>query len=154
MSDWIDDLGKKDDDESNEERLRIRDRIIHAKAPEFWGTLVECVTADCEKLKARHPGRAGLQAHIAKQRGEYFLLEGKELPLRAVAVDLNVDGHFIKLVKSVRDELGTVSSATTERIRILVDSSGCLVFQAGDVEFRTPQDLAKRLFGFVLDLPD
>jgi hypothetical protein len=159
MGDWIDDLDEQESGKSADERrrqdIRLHDeRIVCAKAPEFWKALLESVRADCLKLQSRYPDRLNRQAQVVQERDNHFVLEGKLLPIRSVALDLNVGGHFIRSVKNVKDEFNQGPQPTTEQINIRVEPPTSLVLESQDGEFRTIQDFARHLFGFVLDLPD
>jgi hypothetical protein len=60
MSDWIDQLKKKDEESASakalaeQARLRKED-LIKAKAPAFWSTIMDQVQADSEKMNATFP---------------------------------------------------------------------------------------------------
>jgi len=157
--DWIDDLKSKDagegDDVRRHEEIQLHnDRTIRAKAPEFWKALAQAVHADCAKLQHSYPGRPNRQAKVTQERPDHFVLEGDDVPIRAISPDLNLDGRFIRTVKSSRDEIGQGPKAITEQIKIRVQSGDSLVFKTEEAEFLTVQDFTRYLFGFVLDLSE
>jgi hypothetical protein len=127
MPDWIDKL--KSDDETKtkasqqQSELRLRnDRVIAAKAPEFWDSLIKRIKADAAKLNDTFPADASKQCDVI-ERGHAYILQNRTLPFSILVLSVNFPASQIDVrtgTKSSSEQPANMQSDAP--IRFTLDS--------------------------------
>jgi hypothetical protein len=157
MSDWIDDLKKRDesatDDIRKQNEIRLLNaEIVRARAPAFWSLAMDCGGAYVTKLAAAFPNDRNRQCDLA-QRDATYILQGRKVPITILDMTLNAGAACVAMHRSYRRE------RTDQPIRTPIDGMRIIVGVDDEVEFvwqgthfREPSALAEALIRYVCGL--
>ncbi len=156
MTDWIDRLAESAQKQAagrrTQEELRLHKiKIINAKAPEFWDTVLEKLRTDSAKLRDSFPNDRSRQCDLIKA-GIDWQIQGCKLPFHILNMHLNVDGHCIDIDESVRESRDRVVKSAHDQISIAVNSDEELEFRYRGRVHTTPDSLAQHLISYVCDI--
>lgn len=161
MSDWIDDLTKKEAARKQSEQLsnesRLHDaQILSAKLPLFWQQLVEQVEADCVRLKSRSPDNRAWHCKVTKRGPLGFRIENEKptLPRYAFLYVCNTDGKTIDITELETHDVYQRQEETLRReqihLQIDVASNFLVLFWRGqkyDMPAQLGEAIIKRAIG-------
>jgi hypothetical protein len=104
MPDWIDDVKRKKDAESNERveeqaACQHASQIIESKVPMFWKTVTERVQADCQVLREKLPQYRPWTTTLP--RG-FTLHGGGHLPWKVLNLELNSSTQQIEVSEGIK----------------------------------------------------
>jgi len=142
MANWIDDLAakakEKNADELTKSEIRLQNaKIIKARLPAFWDSLLEQVDNDCLELKKKLPDNNDY--HFRKESAPYgFTLTCEAAPpIRQLSIQLNVDGQCIDIRGNTRTS-----------ICVTVVGDNLLSFTWKGNTYATERDLSKALIEY------
>ncbi len=158
MSDWIDDLQKKERSiqEQGEKQREIRlhnAKIIAAKAPTLWEAVINFIRRDCEKLRERFPETKRRHCHLDSRPPGVAIVNDGPLPKMELYVELSIEGQCAHILERVKvDRIQMASERDRTRIDITVDDAEELEFRYKGNVYTTPESLAKALVSYVCEI--
>jgi hypothetical protein len=145
-SEWAKNLRMADqiqrDSEKIKNELRASDqKMFLAKAPEYWQAILEQLKADCGELDDR--------CYIVSQFQNQIVIRGRSVPIRTVGLTFNIDGHFIKLVKTYSNDGADENKGGIERIYVKLQPDELIAFVGEFGTICTVQDLVPYLMRYI-----
>src|ERR1017187_6401777 len=129
--------------------LRARDEgMFQSKAPESWQAIIEKLKADCGLLNCQM-GDIPLGQTMGQPA---VLLQGNGSTIRMVSAQFDLDGHFIKVVRShVRDAVSKFDSKEFIHLKLENDQ---MVFLLEDSKLYTIEQVSNYLMASIVQPGD
>ena len=155
MRDWIDRL-KSDDDAKTEasqrqSEVRLRnDKVIAAKAPEFWEILIKKIKADVAKLNEIFPNDSSKQCDL-KELDHAYVLQNRRLPFSILTLSVNFPASQIDMRAGTQDSMEEQADMRSDTpIRFVLDHQDELQLEWLGTKYSDMALLSERLIKRVL----
>jgi hypothetical protein len=153
VNDWIDKLAASDRDRAAQNRtqdeLRLhRDKIVEAKAPEFWSALVARLSSDCEKLRKTYPNDLSRHCSLVKSGNDYTL-QGSDLPWRILIMHFNPNEHSVDISEGIQESRDSQTRVPSYQIKIMANAHDEVEFVYKNQPYTTPDSLAEQMIRYV-----
>jgi hypothetical protein len=154
MPDWIDKLKKDDDTKAkasqHQSEVRLRnDKVIAAKAPGLWDTLIKQITTDAAKLNDAFPTDASRQCDVIQQ-GHAYVLQNRRLPFSILVLSINFAASQIDVRTGTKNSGGPANMQTDSPICFTLDFQDELQFEWLGTKYSDMALLSERLIKRVL----
>lgn len=159
MPNWIDNMKSRESSLENDKRrgeeIRLQNaKIVGAKAPSFWATVMEIVKANSEQLRAAYRDDAGRQCDLT-QSGNGHILQGRKVPITMLYMTLNTAASCVEMMHSSRRERYDIPvPSPLDGMRIVVGPDDEVEFVWRGRRFYDPAALAEALIRSVCGIKD
>lgn len=154
MSDWITKLKQSDDDAARkaqtEDELRLhKAKVVEAKAPSFWESVLDQLEEDCVKLSKAFPNEFRRQCAFARQ-GLGCELHGHAEGNRILRLSLDAKGTAIdhELISGIGNDRRSRRSS----LAILADSQESLYLMEDTFRFNSSEIIAEAFIKRVCEI--
>jgi hypothetical protein len=150
---WIDDLAKQDAEIKESRKLvkesRLHDaKVLAAKLPLFWTSLIERIEADCDQLTATFPDNGERCCNITRRGSDGFRIENQKssLPRYAFVYTRNTDGSTIDFIElQLRELYQPEETIRRGQMYIEIDNKNVLSVSWESRRYDVPEKLAEAI---------
>jgi hypothetical protein len=153
---WIKELKDKRtaEDRHTAEQLE-KVRIIRAKLPEFWHSVVGRLQADCVELKSEFPSIQEYRCEFAAS-GRGFKLKSGGIPGKMIRAEANFEGLCVTVIFGELDDVfgDWRDSGAKREITVGLNGGDHLTFTNGGASMSTLDEISRYFFSLVLEFPN